>query len=299
MEIVMNEIKKLILDTDLGPDCDDCGALAILDWYHKQGKAELLGVVHCTSDVQSVNVIAAINHWFGVDVPIGQTDRKDFFDGPDYWKYTKPVSDAYLAAHSPAKYESAVPMMRRLLAENRDVTLVYIGFLSNLSDLLQSEGDEISPLSGMELVKQSVSSVVSMGGYFEPPYNSEFNINGDIKASQYVSEHCPVPITYCGFEAGINVITGGTLEACDDAYPVKQAYSCYLDNAFLRPSWDLVTVYYALESQLDQWIVSEECSIRFNDDATSVVTPGTGAKYVRYGDERALEAVINGIIASI
>ena len=36
--------RKFILDTDLGPDCDDCGALAILDSYHKAGKAELLGV---------------------------------------------------------------------------------------------------------------------------------------------------------------------------------------------------------------------------------------------------------------
>ncbi len=294
----MEGLRKVILDTDLGPDCDDCGALAILDWYHKQGKAELLGVVHCTSDVQSVNVIAAINEWFGVNVPIGQTEKKGFFDAPEYWKYTKPMSDEYLKTHPAVGYESAVPMMRRLLAENRDVTLVCIGFLSNLSDLLKSEGDEISPLTGIELVKQSVSSVVCMGGFFEPPYNKEFNINGDIPAAQYVTEHCPVPMVWCGFEASVNVITGATLGACDDAYPVKQAYGLYLDNTYLRPSWDLVTVYYALEPELEEWIVSEECKVRFNDDATTSVSEGMGARFVRYSDERELEKKLDEILAS-
>lgn len=294
----MSEIRKFILDTDLGPDCDDCGALAILDWYHKRGKAELLGVVHCTSDVQSVNVIAAINEWFGVEVPIAQTERKGFFDDPNYQTYTKPVSDAYLKNHPAAKYESAVPMMRRLLAENRDVTLVYVGFFSNLSDLLKSDGDGISPLTGIELVKQSVSSVVCMGGCFEPPYNREFNIAGDIPAAQFVTEHCPVPLVFCGFEAGVNVITGATLGGCDDCYPVKQAYGCYLENPYLRPSWDLVTVYYALEPQLDGWIVSDECKVRFNDDATTSVSEGTGAGFVRYSDERELEKKLDEILAS-
>ncbi len=294
----MNGKRKFILDTDLGPDCDDCGALAILDWYHKHGKAELLGVTHCTSDVQSVNVIAAIHEWFGVEIPIGQTDRTGFFDAPAFYKYTKPMSDAYLASHSPAKYESAVPLLRRLLAENRDVTFITIGFLNNLSDLMKSGGDEISPLSGIELMKQSVSSVVVMGGYFEPPYNGEFNIDGDIPAAQYVTENCPVSMVYCGFEAGANVTTGAVLENCDDAYPVKQAYKHYIGNSYLRPSWDLVTVYYALEPQLEGWIVSDECKVRFNEGAEPVISEGTGARFIRYSDEKELAEKLDAILAS-
>ncbi len=293
----MSEKIKIILDTDLGPDCDDCGALAILDNYHKSGKAELLGVVHCTSDLHSVNVIAAINEWFGVDVPIGQTEREGYLVDPDvHFKYTKAVSEQYLRTHAPAKYESAVPLMRRLLAENRDVTLVFIGPLNDLHELLLSEADDISPLCGIDLVKESVTSVVSMGGYFEPPYNGEFNIDCDIPAAQYVTEHCPVPVVYCGFEAGLDVITGASLADSDDAYPVKEAYRLYVGEGFLRNSWDLVTVYYALEPELEKWIVSEECQIRFNDDATSAVSEGTGARFVRYADERELEKILNELI---
>lgn len=50
----MDTLRKFILDTDLGPDCDDCGALAILDAYHRDRKIQLLGVTHCTSDLYSV-----------------------------------------------------------------------------------------------------------------------------------------------------------------------------------------------------------------------------------------------------
>ena len=55
------EKRRIILDTDIGPDCDDCGALAILDRACADGKIDLLGVTHCTSDLLSVDVIAAIN----------------------------------------------------------------------------------------------------------------------------------------------------------------------------------------------------------------------------------------------
>ena len=32
--------RKFILDTDIGPDCDDCGALAIFDRFHKAGRSK-------------------------------------------------------------------------------------------------------------------------------------------------------------------------------------------------------------------------------------------------------------------
>ena len=39
----MENIRKFIFDTDIGPDCDDCGALAIMDTYHKAGKIGAFG----------------------------------------------------------------------------------------------------------------------------------------------------------------------------------------------------------------------------------------------------------------
>lgn len=58
-----------------------------------------------------------------------------------------------------------------------------------------------------------------------------------------------------------------------------------------------MTAYYALEPQLDGWVLSDECAIRYRDDATAVLTEGTGARYVRYADERELERILNAIIS--
>ena len=38
--------EKIILDTDLGTDCDDAGAIAMLINMASEGKAEILGMTH-------------------------------------------------------------------------------------------------------------------------------------------------------------------------------------------------------------------------------------------------------------
>ena len=42
--------KNIILDTDIGPDCDDAAALAMLNLYADQGLCRILGITHCTSN---------------------------------------------------------------------------------------------------------------------------------------------------------------------------------------------------------------------------------------------------------
>ena len=44
-------MRKYIFDTDLGADCDDCGAMAVLCDGVKQGIAEVVAVTHCTSEI--------------------------------------------------------------------------------------------------------------------------------------------------------------------------------------------------------------------------------------------------------
>ena len=60
-------------------------------------------------------------------------------------------------------------MYRRILAAQPDhsVDFIAIGPLNNLSDLLNSEADLYSPLSGKELIAQKVTRLVMMAGVFE------------------------------------------------------------------------------------------------------------------------------------
>ena len=39
----------IILDTDIGPDCDDVGAISVLHALANNGETEILGIMCCTS----------------------------------------------------------------------------------------------------------------------------------------------------------------------------------------------------------------------------------------------------------
>ena len=297
------ERRKYILDTDIGGDCDDCIALALLAKYHKEGKINLLGVTHCTSTISGAYTAVSVLDWYGAaDVPVGHTSRQGFMVGDLYEKYATPVMARFLwlkqEAYGERKFEDSVKLLRRLLAENSDVTLVFIGPLNDMHELLRTEADEYSPLSGVELVKSSVREVIIMGGNFEDASYSEYNINCDIPAAKYTAENCPVPITYCGWEAASSIFTGHKLGEAHVNHPVRIAYYHFFNERQLpRESWDPVTVYYALHPEDPDWIVSDECAVTFGDNARTVVTEGNGAKYVRYSDGRKLEEIIDNIIS--
>src|SRR5690625_7325019 len=57
------------------------------------------------------------------------------------------------------------------------VTIVTVGFMSNLAELLKSRPDRYSPLSGRELVGKKVKQYVAMAGMF--PQGREFNVRSE------------------------------------------------------------------------------------------------------------------------
>lgn len=101
------------------------------------------------------------------------------------------------------------------------MTLVCIGPLNNISALLSSASDSVSPLNGRELVEKSVSRIAVMGGDFRRGVpEAEYNIKCNIAAAQLVAERCPVPLIYAGFEIGADVLTGKSLKTADETCPV-------------------------------------------------------------------------------
>ncbi len=54
------ERRRILLDTDIGPDCDDAAALALCILYARETGSELLGVMHCTSSPWGVGAIRSI-----------------------------------------------------------------------------------------------------------------------------------------------------------------------------------------------------------------------------------------------
>jgi inosine-uridine nucleoside N-ribohydrolase len=125
------------------------------------------------------------------------------------------------------------------------VTIVTVGFLTNLSNLLKSGPDSISPLTGKELVTQKVKIFVSMAGGF--PVGKEFNVHMDSTASKYVFENWPGKIIFTGYEIGAQIFTGLKLiNSGINNSPVKDVFRISIplneEDKNGRMSWDETAV---------------------------------------------------------
>jgi len=245
---------KIILDTDISPDYDDVGAMAVLHALADSGYAEPLAVVSSNAFELTVPVIEVINTYYGrKDLPTGapKGENAPRMNAPQKWpellveKYPHTLNSA-------ADAPDAVTTYRKVLAGQPDtsVTIVTVGFLTNLAGLLNSEGDEISPLDGRELVNRKVKRLVSMAGKF--PEGREFNVLIDSTASEIVFNNWPTEIIFSGFEIGQKVITGYPLSQAEDIdSPIKTAYVKALpywkSDSLGRNSWDQTAVLVAIK----------------------------------------------------
>ncbi|MBQ8409681.1 MAG: nucleoside hydrolase [Clostridia bacterium] len=253
-------MQKIIFDTDIGGDCDDAGALAILHRAAERGLVELLAVTVSTRDPWAPACADAINRHYGNPVPLGLCDRAPIGDptmAEFLERYGKHIAENFDNEYLPKpaecslgreiqRPERAVCLMRRLLAQNRGgkITLVVVGSCVNLAALLRSEADEYSPLTGLELVAEQVAGVVLMGGYFGENSTPEYNIKIDIPSAQLVFEKCPVPIAVSHFAVGLQVFSGGRLVMEEPENPAAEAYRFHVGGK--RHSWDPIAAFYAV-----------------------------------------------------
>lgn len=71
--------RAVILDTDMGGDCDDAGALAVLHVLADRGEARILAVTSCTSAEATPGCIDAINTYYGrPEIPVGALKEDGF-----------------------------------------------------------------------------------------------------------------------------------------------------------------------------------------------------------------------------
>ncbi len=274
-----DEKVNIIFDTDLGPDYDDVGALAFLHATADSGLAEILTTVSSNRHKLVAPSIDVINTYFGrPDLPLGApigygADMGAWQKWPDSLvaKYPHHVN-------STSEVRDAVDVYREILMSQPDksVTIVTVGFLTNLAGLLKSGPDDHSPLNGIDLVSEKVRLLVSMAGKF--PEGKEFNIYIDSVSSKFVFENWPGEIIFTGFEIGWEIRTGLRLiESPVSNSPVKDVFSMSIpmseEDKYGRMSWDetavLIGVYGAegfFDTKRGRIIVNEDGSNTWVDD---------------------------------
>jgi inosine-uridine nucleoside N-ribohydrolase len=243
---------KIIFDTDLGPDYDDVGALAFLHAMADSGNAEILATVTSNKHDLVAPSIDVINTFFGrSNLLIGAPKSPGVsLTASQHW----PDSIISRYPHkilSTSDVPDAVTVYRKVLAAQPDssVTIVTVGFLTNLGNLLKSQSDSFSPMNGSELISKKVKRLVSMAGKF--PGGREFNIYMDSVSSEYVFNEWPGEIIFTGFEIGSEIHTGLRLIKSDiQNSPVKDVFRISIplseEDKNGRMSWDETAVLIAV-----------------------------------------------------
>jgi len=232
---------SVIYETDFTFDVDDVGALAVLHALADNGEAEILAISYNEVQSRAADAIDAINTWYGRgNIPIGLYDKP--LNEPDF------SHSFYIDSLAGMKnditnnlVDSSINIYKQVLSGQPDhsVTIISVGFLNNLYDLLIEEP---------ELVAQKVDKLVLMGGLYYDEFN--FVRHGLVDQTQYVIENWPTPLIVS--QEGVYIQTGAALEDTPKDNPVRQAYYAWFDNSFQdRSSWDHVAVLYGVRGSGD------------------------------------------------
>lgn len=278
---------RLIYDTDLGNDVDDALALGLIHALQSRGECELLAVTITKDHPLAASFTDAVNTFYRRgDIPIGVVrDGPTRGQGKFLGLAEQRDNGALRYPHSLRSGEDApeaTALLRRILAAqpDRSVVFVQVGFSSNLARLLDSPADDVSALSGRDLVAAKARLLSIMAGAFQPirgKRHLEYNVVNDIPAAQTIAAKWPTPIVWSGYEIGIAISYPAVSIERDyryvDHHPVAEAYVLYSPPPHNRPTWDLTSVLHAVRPERGYFGLSQPGRVVVEDDGGTRFEP--------------------------
>jgi hypothetical protein len=266
------EAVRVIFDTDIDTDCDDCGAVAVLHAMADAGEVEILATTVSSNFPYSAPCLDAFNRFYGRgDLPVGAPKRvgAGTARGSRYAEQIARRFPSRFATNDDAP--SAVQVIRGVLADagERSVRIVTVGYLTNMADLLRSPPDSISSLSGRELVETKVARLICMGGRYPEHLDPGIfgNFKPDPKSACEVAQSWPGTIYFSG--AGRDIATGRRRHSLDAHHPLRVAYDLYLGDRPTRPSWDQTALLFAVRPDARYWSIQREGGNRIFPNGTN------------------------------
>lgn len=309
-------VPNVIFDTDLGNSADDALAMQVLFKYRSEGKLNLLAVMNTCKVKKAKQLLDCFMHYYKADdVPVGLIEEEaSIFEMMPYFQ----LVDSVYADGTPWLPSTGIPLTDRLpawkeyrkqlsLAADNSVSIICTGSLTNLGKLMDSKGDEYSPLGGMELIQQKVRQLDVMAGCFTKVklrfhagyLEAEYNIAADIPLAQKVLEGWPADVHIMPLEEGMKYPSDHDEVLSDYAWnpqsPMYLIYSNY--NEWAKGDvgqywWDPITVLHAIEPEKyfdctdqgvftvsDKGITSFEAEFGGNDHIISVNPEHTRSVY--------------------
>jgi hypothetical protein len=236
------QVPGVIIDQDLSSDHDDVGDLTVLNALYLTGECKILACICDSANSATPECMDCINTYFGHgSVPCGSNPDAM---GPGGY----PATIASEFPHTQTNYPDGLIVYRQVLAAapSNSVIIVTTGFLNMLERLMQSPGDSISPLTGMQLIEQKVKLLACAGGSY--PSGGEFNFTVVPDASYYVINHWPtsVPATFSSDQMGQDALTGGAAQNLPLNEPTRAGWELTFWDAY--PSWGQQADYFGVRA---------------------------------------------------
>ncbi|NLS96254.1 MAG: hypothetical protein GXX96_29290 [Planctomycetaceae bacterium] len=256
----------VIFDTDIGSDCDDAGALAVLHALADAGELKILGVIFSSGKNRyGVGTCDAINTWYGRgDLPLGQYQGTDV--GDPHNSYTQQIAmDTRRFGHDVVdEAPDLVTVYKSLLRSQPDgsVTICTVGHPHGLVHLLRDP-------RGAELVRSKVQRWVAMG-------MGEWNFQamGMSDYCQELLDNWPMPFFVS--PSGKTIKTGHRLlPGTPKDNPVREAYRLWGKGTAItdgRSSWDQLAVLFCARPEL--FTVQDTGRVERQDDGKVVWNGG-------------------------
>jgi len=222
---------RVIFDTDMDADNDDVAAAAMLHALADAGKVEILAMGVVSLCPYSPACLDAINTYYGRgDIPIGVHKRSELaMHDSSYAKVVAERCPNDIGLSS--KVPEVLSIYRQVLAMEPDgkVTIIAVGQMNNLVDLLGSPPDAHSPLAGRELVRRKVATLFVMGPYFNErnEFQRAYNFTTSPKAAAELIEKWPTRIKFGEGNLGHRHFIGGGLRQTPTNNPARIAFEAY------------------------------------------------------------------------
>ena len=293
----------VIFDTDIGPDYDDVGAITLLHALADSGECKILATMASNRYSRIAAVIDVFNTYFKrPNIPIGLAGKNGVNIGCGQ-KWDSIITAKYPhAIKNNEQVKDATLLYREILSKQPDhsVTIITVGFLTNMANLLESKPDKYSNLNGVELVRKKVKQLVAMAGAF--PKGSEFNVNRHPAASMITADNFPVPIIFSGVEIGMRLFTGLPLINSEiKNSPVKDVFAISIpmsnEDRNGRKSWDQTAVLIAVRGY-DKYFNIESGRMICNADGSNTWDFNGKGHYFVTGkmEDNKLEDLINHLM---
>ena len=285
---------RFVFDTDIGNDVDDVMALAVAHALQNRGECEILAVTTTKDNPHVAPVADLFNTFYGrPEIPIAIVRNGATREDGRYNRQILELKDDEGNPRYPltrtreelANLPDVVPFLRQLLANEPDnsVVMIQIGFFTNFARLLDSPADDISPLTGKELIARKVKLLSIMAGSFNSSGHREYNVVNDIPSAQRLAAEWPTEAVFSGFEIGETIQHPPASMKEDYRYvkyhPLQDAYHFYrgLDN--WQPTYDLTSVLYAVRPDRGYFTLSPPGTVSFLDDGQTQFTPSADGKH--------------------